>query len=131
METVNETVETQVAEAILETPAVEAKEKRPHVPREKFLQIWEQTAADLKAGKISGSGITLVAEATGLKPNTVQQRATKYRATYGLPLSNMPRGGGPRFNVDSASAELEAIKAKIAADNASDDKANETETEDS
>lgn len=92
----------------------EQKAKRPHVPREKFMAVWEQVAADLKAGKTTGSGIQLVADATGLQPNTVQQRATKYRTAYGLALTRMPRSGGARFDSAAANAELEAIKAKIA-----------------
>lgn len=103
---------------------------RKRVGRDEFMEVWETVVDELKAGEISGSGIEIVAERTGLKPNTVQQRSTHYRREYGLPLSNMPRGGGARFNTSEASDSLAAIKAKLAEKRAAAAKASgETEAD--
>lgn len=105
-------VETQ-AEAQTEAQT-ETAEKRVRIPREEFMRVWEETVADLKAGTATGSGIKLVAKQLGLKENTVQQRATKYRTGHGIPLSKMPRGGGATFKVEEAKSELDKIRENIA-----------------
>ena len=86
---------------------------RVRVPREKFMAVWEETVHGLKNGTLEGSAIQIVAQRLGLKPNTVQQRATKYRTTHGIPLSTMPRSGGARFDAEAARKELEAIRARL------------------
>ena len=114
--------ENQANETPVENTAGETEVVRVRVPREKFMEVWEEVVDGLTANELEGSGIKIVAQRLGLQENTVQQRATKYRTTHGLPLSNMPRGGGARFNVDKAKEELEAIKAKLAAKRAEADK---------
>jgi len=66
-----------------------------NVSREDFIRAWEECAAD-------GSGVKGVAERTGLKPTSIQARASKYRADYKIPLTHMQRGGGSRVDVDAA-----------------------------
>lgn len=114
--------ENQVETPEAENTAGESETVRVRVPRAQFMEVWEEVVDGLNAGDLEGSGIKIVANRLGLQENTVQQRATKYRTTHGLPLSNMPRGGGARFNVDKAKEELEAIKAKLAAKRAEADK---------
>lgn len=110
-EVVNEVV-TETAPETVE-PVAEENAKRPRAGRTEFLTAWEETVAGLKGGTLTGSGVKIVADKLGLQLTTVQQRATKYRRAYGIPLSNMPRTGGPKFNANDAKAELEAIKAKL------------------
>jgi hypothetical protein len=69
----------------------------------------------LTKGVLKGSGVAIVAKRLGLEVTTVQQRSTKFRTTYGVPLSNMPRGGGAKFNAEKANATLAAVRAKLSA----------------
>ena len=124
METTETVVENTVVEPVTETTVepstagetvtVTENVKRPRVGREDFMVAWEETVNGLKNGTLTGSGVKIVAERLGLQVPTVQQRATKFRRTYGVALSNMPRSGGAKFNVDKANEELAAIRAKLA-----------------
>ena len=109
-----DTPETEADKVDLEAPAPKAQRAK-RVSRDDFLEVWETVVDELKNGSVEGSGIDIVAARTGLKPNTVQQRSTTYRRKYGLALSNMPRGGGARFNSEAATDSLNAIKERIAA----------------
>jgi len=119
MENGNVVVENEVVGSAGETPntAVESpvleKPKRIRVSGEDFMVAWEETAAGLAKGTLTGSGVLLVATRLGLQPNTVEQRASKYRANYGVALSKMPRGSGAKFNAVTANERLAAIKAKL------------------
>ena len=86
--------------------------KRKRVGAEVFMRTWEEVVQELTEGRASGSGIELVAARLGLQPTTVQQRATKYRTQYGIPLSRMPRSGR-RFDVDAARAAFDRIKSSL------------------
>lgn len=96
-----------------EVKAPEVKEKRVRVSQTDFLTAWEETVDGLTKGTLQGSGVAIVAKRLGLEVTTVQQRSTKYRSQYGLPLSNMPRGGGAKFNATKAVDTLAAIKARL------------------
>lgn len=95
-------------------------EKRVRVPRAKFIETWETVVNEMKNGTLTGSGVQIVADRLGVQSNTVEQRATKFRRVYGVALSKMPRNGGAKFNVTAANAELEAIRAKFAQPETSD-----------
>jgi hypothetical protein len=92
---------------------------RKRAPRDTFMEVWETVVVEIQDGLKVQSGIEEVSrrlEELGYsaKPNSVQQRSTHYRRDFGLELSNMPRGGGARFNATEANSSLAAIKAKLA-----------------
>ncbi len=91
-----ETVESNVVvEGAVEAGA--KAEREPRVPLTTFIQAWE-----------SSDSVAQVAEKTGLKQNSVQARASKYRS-QGIPLKEMPRGGGAKLDI----AEAQALLAKL------------------
>jgi hypothetical protein len=116
----------ETGETVVQT---EGKTVRIRVDGETFGKTWETVVAELKAGKISGSGVKIVAERLGLQPTTVQQRATKYRKTYGVQLSNMPRGGGAKFNATAMNEKLAAFKATLNAEENGEENSDGSETE--
>lgn len=110
--------ENEVGSTEETTTSVEevAKQKRVRTDTDTFIEAWEETVAGLLNGSLTGNGIDLVAARLGLKKTSVSQRATKFRQTYGVPLSKMPKGGGARFNAEAANAKLAEIQAKLTVD---------------
>lgn len=100
---------------------VAEKPTRKRVSRADFITAWEETVKGLTNGTLKGAGAQIVADRLGLKVATVRQQSTKYRTEYKVPLSNMPRGGGSRFNSTEANALLNEIKAKLNGDGAKGD----------
>lgn len=92
----------------------ETQETRTRTSMETFIQVWEETVAGLKNGTLTGSGVQLVADRLGIKKDSVSQRATKFRTEYGVALSNMPRGGGSRFDAQAANDLLKQIRERLA-----------------
>jgi len=86
--------------------------KRVRVSRVDFMRTWEETAAQLHSGQAEGRGINIVADRLGLKPSTVQQRVSKYRNTFGLDLTKMPRSS-VKFNKEEALHELAEIRKNL------------------
>ena len=109
--------------------STQSTKTRKRVTRTDFMVAWEEVAAGLNNGSLTGTGVRLVADRLGLKEGSVSQRASKYRSKDKIPLSPMPRS----FDRDAARKELEEIKARLAgtADAEDTDTENEGDSEDS
>lgn len=92
-----ENVENAGAVESTETVATVEAKREPRVQLAEFLTAWE-----------GSNSVAEVAEKTGLKETSVQARASKYRG-QGIPLKEMPRGGGAKLNI----AEAQALLAKL------------------
>lgn len=82
------------------------------VTMETFIDTYIQVYAGLKSGELTGKGSEIVASRLDLKPDSVMQRATKYRSEYGAALPKFPRAGGRKFDKDAATKAIEAALAK-------------------
>lgn len=107
MTTENATPETEVTEGTVAEntggeasgeASTETKETRTRVDVETFITVWEDS-----------DSVGEVAERLNLKPNSVTQRATKYRKTYGVALKKMT-GGGAKFDAEAANALLARLR---------------------
>ncbi len=113
--------ESQVVENEVVAGEVEAEDEG-RLSMEDFITAWENAVK-------SGGGVAEVSKVTGLKKESIQARASKYRSEYGIPLSNMKKGGGAKLDKSAAIALLaklrgqdvsavEAQSAKLVADKA-------------
>ena len=82
------------------TEAIQKQERRSP---ELFCEAWENAVK-------SGGGVAEVAKVLGLKIASVQARASKYRSEYGIPLSNMKKGGGAKLDKAEALKFLAALR---------------------
>lgn len=106
METVQNAGEVVVVEGQAAKPA-----REPRVSMQEFVTAWE-----------GSKSVAEVAEKTKLKETSVQARASKYRS-QGIPLKEMPRGGGAKLDIAQAQAllaklrgtEVETVTAQAAA----------------
>lgn len=89
-----ETAESNVSGAV-ETAK---PEREARVSLEQFVKAWE-----------SSDSVAQVAAKTKLKATSVQARASKYRG-LGIPLKEMPRGGGAKLNVNEAQELLAKLR---------------------
>lgn len=99
---------------------------RTRVSMEDFITAWEKVATS------DSPSVQAVSDILGLKPESVQQRATKYRhpakkkklkdgteveipvAERGvaIALTMMPRGGGPKVDTNAGAAFLAKLREK-------------------
>jgi transposase len=89
---------TTVEGAAPATPATPAKARKPRVSLQQFISAWE-----------SSKSVSEAAEKVGLEAGSVQARASKYRAS-GIPLKEMPRGGGAKLDIGEAQALLAKLR---------------------
>lgn len=73
------------------------------VSRERFITEWEAAAK-------AGLGASTVAEKLGLKVDTVLTKASTFRTKHGIPLSNLPKGGGAKVDPQAAMELLAKLR---------------------
>lgn len=77
------------------------KAKRPRIGIEKFMEAWESSNSAAEA-----------AEKLGTTAGAASARASKERTTGGLPLKEMPKGGGPKSDPTAKLAFLAKLTGK-------------------
>lgn len=106
----DQTPETQsVAETQSETAATP---QRARTSDEKFFEVCEAVAND---SSIKSGHIKVVSERLGITPGSVTQRRNAFNRQYresGLTLTEFPRGGGQRKDVNAIAAKLLAMRAE-------------------
>jgi hypothetical protein len=119
METETQTqVQTkETSETTAET--TEGGEVRNRIKLDDFITVWEEVANS------DNPSVQEVADRLGLKKESVQQRATKYRnppkkdqkgnpipvelRATPIPLTKMPRGGGMKFDSNAGASLLQKL----------------------
>lgn len=99
----NVVVDEVVADEVVDGAAVEVDGDDERVSMEDFITAWENAVK-------SGGGGAEVSKVTGLKKESIQARASKYRSEYGIPLSNMKKGGGAKLDKAAAIALLARLR---------------------
>lgn len=86
--------------------------KRVRTTDEEFFRVNEEVAND---DSIDKGHTVVVAERLGLTPGSVTQRRSAFNKQYkdhGLRLTDFPKGGGRKKDVDSIAAKLLAMRAE-------------------
>lgn len=82
-----------------------------------FVRAWE-----------TSNSVAEAAEKLGITKQSAGQRASNYRTKHGIPLKEMPRGGGSRINTDEANQLLAELRG-VSVDEIQAEQAESTDTE--